>query len=176
MVAVETNRTRLRRSLHVRSWGKTSLRVDRVCRRVLPCSVKRPHCPPAPSLLHAGVFSHRSHQCLQVLATRFVRSSSLSSRCGQPTSFADPPHRMSSTYLCSPCMLLMLSMYTHVKVFRCLRRACPYFHFLLGARDQPTSLVYFSSTCWIFHQPPPLALYPVAPRFLVSLALSRHCL
>ena len=96
---------------------------------------------PAPSLLHAGVFSHRSHQCLQVLAMRFVRSSSLSSRCGQPTSFADPPHRMLPTYLCSPCMLLMLSLYTHVKVFRCLRRACPYFHFLLGARDQPTSLV-----------------------------------
>jgi hypothetical protein len=30
---VLTNRTRLRRSLHVRSRGKTSLRVDRVCKR-----------------------------------------------------------------------------------------------------------------------------------------------
>ena len=135
---------------------------------------------PASSLLHAGVFSQRSHHCLQVLSTRFIRLYSLSSRCGQPTSFADmfadPPHRTSPMYLCSPYMLLMLSLYAHVNVFRCLRRTCPYFNILLGARDQPTSLVFFSSTCWIFHQPSPLALYPVAPRFPVSLALSRHCL
>ena len=104
-------------------------------------------------LLHAGVFSCRSRQCLQVLVTR---SSSPTTLLG----VANPRHLLTrfiiscpQRMLCRPDIAHALAVYSR----QCLQvLEARVFSLSLARRcgDQPKSLVHFSATCWTFTNPP----------------------
>ena len=80
------------------------------------------------------------------------------SRCGQPTSFANPPHRICSAAQDVAHALAVQSR----QCFQVLDARASSLSLSRRCGDQPASLMHFSSACWIFHQPPPLAFSPVS--------------